>query len=108
MTVTGPVEASNLGFTLMHEHLLLDLLKDSWSVNNLLYEPELAYLEVMRCKNAGGVTLVDQTNRGLGQDPVAVKKLAERTGLNVILGCGWYREPYYEQHLNYWYVDQIA
>ena len=108
MTVTGPVEASNLGFTLMHEHLLLDLLKDSWSVNNLLYEPELAYLEVMRYKNAGGVTLVDQTNRGLGQDPVAVKKLAERTGLNVILGCGWYREPYYEQHLNYWYVDQIA
>ena len=92
MTVTGPIEASNLGFTLMHEHLLLDLLKDSWSVNNLLYEPELAYLEVMRYKNAGGVTLVDQTNRGLGQDPVEVKKLAERTGLNIILGCGWYRD----------------
>ena len=108
MTVTGPIEASNLGFTLMHEHLLLDLLKDSWSVNNLLYEPELAYMEVMRYKNAGGVTLVDQTNRGLGQDPVAVKKLAERTGLNIILGCGWYREPYYEQYLNHWYVDQIA
>ena len=108
MTVTGPIEASNLGFTLMHEHLLLDLLKDSWSVNNLLYEPELAYLEVMRYKDAGGVTLVDQTNRGLGQDPVAVKKLAERTGLNIILGCGWYREPYYEQYLNHWYVDQIA
>ena len=47
MTVTGPIEASNLGFTLMHEHLLLDLLKDSWSVNNLLYEPELAYLEML-------------------------------------------------------------
>ena len=108
MTVTGPIEASNLGFTLMHEHLLLDLLKDSWSVNNLLYEPELAYLEVMRYKNAGGVTLVDQTNRGLGQDPIEVKKLAERTGLNIILGCGWYREPYYEEYLNHWYVDEIA
>ena len=108
MTVTGPIEASNLGFTLMHEHLLLDLLKDSWSVNNLLYEPELAYLEVIRYKNAGGVTLVDQTNRGLGQDPIEVKKLAERTGLNIILGCGWYREPYYEEYLNHWYVDEIA
>ena len=108
MTVKGSIEASDLGFTLMHEHLLLDLLKDSWSVNNLLYEPELAYLEVMRYKNAGGVTLVDQTNRGLGQDPVEVKKLAERTGLNIILGCGWYREPYYEEYLNHWYVDEIA
>mgnify|MGYP001369551137 CR=1 FL=1 len=108
MTVKGSIEASDLGFTLMHEHLLLDLLKDSWSVNNLLYEPELAYLEVMRYKNAGGVTLVDQTNRGLGQDPIEVKKLAERTGLNIILGCGWYREPYYEEYLNHWYVDEIA
>ena len=34
MTVTGPIEASNLGFTLMHEHLLLDLLKDSWDNKN--------------------------------------------------------------------------
>ncbi len=108
MTVTGPIDASLLGFTLMHEHLFLDLLKDSWSVNNLLYEPELTYIEVKRFKDAGGISLVDQTNRGLGQKPVEVKKIAQRTGLNIILGCGWYREPYYDSDLNRWYVDQIS
>lgn len=108
MTVTGPVPADALGFTLMHEHLLLDLLADSWSVNNLLYEPELAVLEVARYKDAGGVTLVDQTSRGLGQQPLAVRAIAERTGLQIVLGCGWYREPYYEPHLHRWYVDQMA
>ena len=108
MTVTGPVRASDLGFTLMHEHLLLDLLKDSWSVNNLLYEPELATLEVMRYRDAGGVTLVDLTNRGLGQRPLAVRSIAEETGLQIVLGCGWYREPYYEQFLHRWYVDRMA
>ena len=108
MTVTGPVRAKDLGFTLMHEHLLLDLLKDSWSVNNLLYEPELATLEVMRYRDAGGVTLVDLTNRGLGQRPLAVRSIAEETGLQIVLGCGWYREPYYEPYLHRWYVDRMA
>ena len=108
MTVTGPVRASDLGFTLMHEHLLLDLLKDSWSVNNLLYEPDLATLEVMRYRDAGGVTLVDLTNRGLGQRPLAVRSIAEETGLQIVLGCGWYREPYYDPCLHRWYVDRMA
>ncbi len=108
MTVSGPVRASDLGFTLMHEHLLLDLLKDSWSVNNLLYEPKLATLEVMRYRDAGGVTLVDLTNRGLGQRPLAVRSIAEETGLQIVLGCGWYREPYYEPYLHRWYVDRMA
>ena len=108
MTVTGPVPASELGFTLMHEHLLLDLLRDSWSVNNLLYEPDLAVLEVMRYREAGGVTLVDLTNRGLVQRPLDVRAISERTGLNVVLGCGWYREPYYEPYLDRWYADRMA
>ena len=108
MTVTGPVDAGELGFTLMHEHLLLDLLRDSWSVNSLLYEPDLAIREVMRYRDAGGVTLVDMTNRGLGQRPLDVRAIAEKTGLKVILGCGWYREPYYDPHLHRWYVDQMA
>ena len=30
MTVTGPVAADALGFTLIHEHLLLDLMRDAW------------------------------------------------------------------------------
>ena len=28
MTVTGPVAARDLGFTLMHEHIFLDLTRD--------------------------------------------------------------------------------
>jgi predicted metal-dependent phosphotriesterase family hydrolase len=108
MTVTGPVPAEKLGYTLMHEHLFLDLTKDTWTNNNFLSDPDLTLMELQRYKDAGGVTLVDQTNRGLGQDPIAVKDMAERSGLNIILGSGWYREPYYEPYLYRWKTDQIA
>jgi predicted metal-dependent phosphotriesterase family hydrolase len=63
MTVRGPVAADQLGFTLIHEHLLLDLMRDAWIGNHILNDPDLATLELQRYKDAGGVTLVDQTNR---------------------------------------------
>ena len=103
MTVTGPVEADKLGFTLIHEHIFLDLRNDLWLSDRMLNDRELAYEELMRYKAAGGVTLVDQTPGGLRGDrnrilpvkhPIAIREMAERTGLQIVLGCGWYREPY--------------
>ena len=92
-------------------------MRDTWSPNCFLNDPELTYLELMRYKNAGGVTLVDQTNGGLrGNDQdllpvthaVAIREMAERTGLNIVLGCGWYRETYYERSLWRKKTDEIA
>ena len=65
MTVTGPVAARDLGFTLVHEHIFLDLTRDVSGRNSLLNDPELAYRELSLYKKAGGVTLVDQTTGGL-------------------------------------------
>ena len=39
---------------------------------------------------------------------LAVRDMAERTGLNIILGAGWYREPYYEDRLYRMKTDEIA
>ena len=153
MTVTGPINSDQLGFTLVHEHLFLDATRESAGDNNLLNDPDLAYQELMRYVNAGGVTLVDQTNGGLrGTDlphppplsrgfyaqpesltrafnepwqfdhnkpliapdflpvkhPLAVRDMAERTGLNVILGSGWYRETYYWPYAYQTRTSQLA
>ena len=114
MAVTGPISSSELGFTLPHEHIYLDLMRDRWHVNNFLNDMELAEIEVRRYSDAGGGTLVDLTSGGLkGSDqdlpfdadlnllkhPEAVRIMAEKTGLNIVLGCGWYRESYYPPRL---------
>ena len=117
MSVTGPIEAEQLGFTLMHEHLYVDIRRDQWNLENITNDPDLVYSELMQYVNAGGVTLVDQTSNGLkGVDqplfstkhPLAIKEMAERTGLQIILGSGWYRESYYEPYLYKATTDQIA
>jgi len=117
MSVNGPIEADQLGFTLIHEHIFLDLRNDVWLGDRMLNDTELAYEELMRYKNAGGVTLVDHTNSDLRgnknrilpiKHPLAIRDMAERTGLQIILGCGWYREPYYDPYLHRAKTDEIA
>ena len=117
MTVTGAIEASELGNTLMHEHIYVDLTRDVMNRNQLLNDPELAYQELNLYKEAGGHSLVDVTTGGLkGNDhdllpvphPIAIRQIAERTGLNIILGTGWYRETYYDRRLYRMKTDEIA
>jgi phosphotriesterase-related protein len=120
LTVLGPVSTAELGLTLIHEHLLFDFMSclaeprnsfeqemASQPVNstirgalrfnpclladNLLHtDTELAVEEINAFKAAGGGTVVDPTNSSIGRNPLALKKIAEATGLNIIMGSGHY------------------
>ena len=81
MTVNGPIAAEQIGFTLIHEHVFLSILADYLDTNRGLDDPDSAYVELMHYRNSGGVTLVDQTNRGLEQQPSAVREIAKKQAL---------------------------
>ena len=58
---------------------------------------------------AGGSTLVDLTLEEIGRDPAALRRVAEASGVTIIMGCGHYRDPYlnrdwFDRHA----VDAIA
>lgn len=38
---------------------------------------------------------MEATLPGVGRDPERLALMSERTGLSIIMGCGWYRAPYY-------------
>jgi len=95
MTVTGPVAADQLGITLPHEHLYLDAYHVSRGAG-LLTEIPLLVQEVQNYRKAGGTTIVEVSSLGLGRNPDALQQIARRTGVNIIMGCGWYQERYYE------------
>jgi len=119
-TVLGLVDAKDLGITIPHEHLLINMTvyfvepKESglrrlahepvtfenlsWlqyhmhdNLDNLqLLDEELAIEEVMVFKKEGGNTIVDLTNEGIGRDPLALARISRVTGLNVVMGSGYY------------------
>jgi predicted metal-dependent phosphotriesterase family hydrolase len=110
-TVTGPVKADAIGLALPHEHLYLAMWENG-GLGSMLQVPDEALLlaELEAFAAAGGACLVDQTPRGCGREPSRVRQLAEETGLSIVMGCGWYTEPFYppEDGLARRSVDSIA
>jgi len=61
--------------------------------NVRLMDEETQYNEIMYLKYAGGRTIVDATTFGIGRDPELLRKMAVRSGLNIVMGAGYYVEP---------------
>jgi phosphotriesterase-related protein len=96
-TVLGPIHPSDLGFTLPHEHTQIALwhIEGRWDYWELTRDEPVMLGELARFREAGGSGLVDLTLPGVGRDPAWLRRLAEASGLHVVMGCGWYRTAYY-------------
>ncbi|MBX3030486.1 MAG: phosphotriesterase-related protein [Chloroflexi bacterium] len=108
MTVRGPVDASTLGFGLPHEHLRIDLISvfpaAMLAFDFQLIDEELQTDEVRLFRDAvqaagwpGSPWIVDvTTDARMGRDPLFLRRVSESLDLPVVMGCGRYREPWYE------------
>jgi phosphotriesterase-related protein len=95
-----PITMEVLGQVFYHPHLFLDNIRQ--------YSTELAISEAMYYKKAGGSSLVDLTSLGLGRDPQAMLAISEATGLNIIMGCGYYQSSLLPLEMRSWTKEQHA
>lgn len=93
MTVTGLIDASAMGHTLPHEHILVDFIgaeevnPPRWNREDV-FNKVLPFLEEAR--DSGCHTLVDCTPNYLGRDVALLKQLSEKTGLKILTNTGYY------------------
>ena len=92
-TVTGPVATADLGLTLVHEHLLIDMYEVSMNSAGALLDETAAADELSLFRDAGGRTVVEQTTVGLYPDWEGLRRISLATGVQVIAGTGvyWHR-----------------
>jgi predicted metal-dependent phosphotriesterase family hydrolase len=97
MTVSGPMPPERLGFTLPHEHTAISLwhVADRFDYWELTPDDEIIVDELRDFRRRGGGTLVDLTLPGVGRDPHRLRRLAGASGVNIVMGTGWYRGAYY-------------
>ncbi len=112
MTVLGPVDPSELRFTLPHEHTQITLwhIQSRWDYWELTRDEELILEELRLFREAGGTALADLTLPGNGRDPLWLRRIAELSGLHIVMGGGWYRTAYYppEAMIDRRSVDSLA
>ena len=119
-TVLGAIQPDDLGVTLTHEHLLIDLAfhrepPSEASLREIYYRPvtletvgylkhygyanrddgqlldiQTAIEEIGLYKQHGGGSVVDATSIGIARDPVGLSRIARATGLNIIMGSSYY------------------
>lgn len=119
-TVLGAVDGECLGITSTHEHIIWDmstyfeeperasdrgLARQPVSMENLhLIRPrphinidnmiqtdeQMAVSELMHFKLAGGGTMVELSQNGMARDPLALARVSRATGVNIVMGSGYY------------------
>ena len=91
-SVLGPIDSSDLGFTLMHEHVMVAASGLSKSYPDLLgpNREERAIACLKKAKAAGINTLLDATTFDLGRDPELLRYVAFESGVNLINVTGWW------------------
>lgn len=107
-TVLGPIRSDQLGRCLPHEHAICDFAPDGSGGDHLLNEPELIADELALFRAAGGTSIVEVTPRDLGRDPVALQEISRRSGVQIVMGTGWYRKAYYPDRLDRTTTDALA
>lgn len=97
---TCPVTIDKLGILNRDPYALKD--------NLIMDDYETQKMEILRFKNAGGSTVVDATMPGIGRDPLLLKKIEEDTGLNVIMGTGFYVYSSHPEEMKKMSEEEIA
>ena len=112
-TVCGAIPPSACGMTLAHEHLFIDmtneaavgaetrpvesgdfsrLLRDPYCMrdNLLVADEEVALDECRDLATLGCKTVVDCSTAQIGRNPKALKRLSQLSGIQIVMGCGFY------------------
>lgn len=108
VTVLGDLSPADMGPTMSHEHIFSDNWAMTFDYDFIVDSEELAIVEVGRYRDAGGGTICDTTVRGIGRNPEALARVSEATGVNIIMGAGWYREALYPADFDQIQTNQLA
>lgn len=96
------------GYTLMHEHITIDLSKVKGDMDCRLDCFEETVKELKELYGLGVRNIVDVTNMGMGRNPEYVSRVEALTGIHILQSTGFYKEPFLPQFVFEDSVEQLA
>jgi phosphotriesterase-related protein len=95
-TVLGPISPSEMGKTLMHEHVMFGF--GGWYANDTLtpFDRDACIKKTLsiaeKLKTFGVNTVIDTTPNDCGRDVEILREVSEKSGLHIICSTGLYSE----------------
>ena len=96
------------GYTLMHEHITIDLsgVKKDTDCQLDCYAETVA--EFKKLYEYGVRRIVDVTNDGMGRNPEYVTNVEKETGIQIVHSTGFYKEPFLPDRVYTQSVQELA
>lgn len=137
-TVLGPIDASQIGHTMSHVHLTIDLMcwhlppesgpmrglseakitmhnlgevrRNAMRVKDNLVQDDLdlAIREAAQYRFGGGATVINCDLPGIGRDIHSLQKISRATGINIVASTGWYVQASHPPEVASKSVEQLA
>ncbi len=98
----------NKGYTMMHEHITIDLsgIKKDQDCRLNCFDETASEL---RCLYQLGVRrILDVTNMGMGRNPQYVHRMEKATGIQILQSTGFYKEPFLPECVHSMSVKELA
>lgn len=107
-TVNGEIEPTELGITMSHEHLCIDLSRIRKNHDSTFgYEP-VVINEIMQAKAYNVKTFVEVSSHDMGRNPIALQKLSKECDIHIIAATGCYLDEYHSDAIKAMSIDDIA
>ncbi len=132
-TVDGLIAPEELGQTLVHEHVLVDIRPPAWRMlpqlgehitlenrfaidygevlapgNYVLDREDQAVAELQSLRRDGGHTVVDLSCGGLHPNPQGLRRVSRAADVHIVMGCGYYVEEYQDPAMHERSVQDLA
>ena len=76
--------------------------------NLVLLDVQTAIDEAREFRHHGGGTIVEVTSIGIRRDPLAMVRVSHATGLNIVMGAGWYQKLYHPANMDERTVEDMT
>jgi predicted metal-dependent phosphotriesterase family hydrolase len=107
-TVLGPISPADLGVTLCHEHLAVDLSGAKRDPDAALTDESLVTLAVSDLMQAGGRAVIEVTADGMGRNVQSLRRISAATGCHVVCATGFYYGQWLPECVQTASVEELA
>lgn len=107
-TVNGLINREELGITMCHEHLALDLSGVRGDEDSTFDNRALIVEELNKMKAYGVKAVVEVTCNDMGRDAKVLKEISGICGIHIIAATGYYLEPYHSKFVRSAEVEELC
>ena len=97
-----------MNYTLMHEHIFIDLSVIKKNDDCRLDCKKETIKELKKLYKNGVRNIVEVTNIGIGRDIEYIEEVSKESGMNILIATGFYKEPFLPEEVSTKTVEELA